>query len=241
MELVDWDRVKAVTLKTANKYSITLAAFHSVERKPRLATGTIVQSKAGACLLTAGHVLRHLLELEDHGRLQIGRDQSVLDHVSPASMTIGRAVDIGCLRLSGSQVAQLALPVLPWDDVSREKVQQGVLVAFIGYPGCWKRERPDGVVGIGSYEFFGFVQTVENDQFSVRVDDTHEVFVRTTRDDQSPLETDVGGLSGAPIFQAADRPKLVGIVSEGAAWSLSAQKIFAVHVETLDHKGQIRA
>jgi hypothetical protein len=65
------------------------------------------------------------------------------------------------------------------------------------------------------------------------------MFLRTDRDSQSPLDADIGGLSGAPIFQAADRPKLVGIVSEGSAWSLSAQKIFAVHIDALDDNGRI--
>jgi hypothetical protein len=127
MELVDWDRIKALTLESANQYSITLAVFHSVERKPKLATGTIVQNNAGACLVTAGHVLQYWLALEEYGRLQIGRNRSVVSHVSPDSIRIGRTVDIGCLRLSRSQAEQLALPTLPWDGVALERVQQAYL------------------------------------------------------------------------------------------------------------------
>src|SRR5437667_12824 len=114
MELVDWDRVKAVTLETANKYSITLTVFHRLVRKPKLATGTIVRHNTGEC-------------------------------------------------------------------------------------------------------------------------------VRTERESHPLRETDIVGLSGAPIFQAVDRPKLVGLISEGAVWSLEAQKIFAVHIETLDRNGRITA
>ena len=115
-------------------------------------------------------------------------------------------------------------------------------MAFVGYPGNWKLQRTDGVVSIGSYEYYGFVQTVEHDQFSVRVDHTDDIFVRNDRDpdgdSQTQLSADLGGLSGAPIFQAADRPKLVGIISEGGAWSMNAQKIFAVHIDVLDKKGK---
>jgi hypothetical protein len=242
MEIADWNRVKAATLETANLYSLTLAVFDSVLREPELATGALVLTKGGPCLLTAGHVINRFLQLGSQGRLQIGREGHVFSRIPVERISIGRRIDIASIRLTLEEAKATELPILTWSDVRPDCVEEGTLVAFVGYPGSWKRQQPTGSIGIGSYEFFGFVQTVELDQFSVRIDDRHDFALKTYAESRT-FEgfSDLGGLSGAPIFQAADRPKVVGIVSEGGLLSQREQKIYAVHVSALDSGGSVRA
>src|SRR5215203_4391374 len=229
MEIVDWDRVKAATLEAANLYSLTLAVFDAVLREPELATGALVLTKGGPCLLTARHVINRFLQLGSQGRLQIGRDGYVFSSIPVERISLGRRIDIASIRLTIKEAEETGQPMLTWSDIRLDYVEEGTLVAFVGYPGSWKRQQPTGSIGIGSYEFFGFVQTVELDQFSVRVDEGQD-FVFKTNPESRAFEgfSDLGGLSGAPIFQAADRPKVIGIVSEGGLWSQREQKIYGV-------------
>jgi len=242
MNIEDWDRVKSTTLEAANRYSVTLSVFDSVGRQPELATGAIVRTKAGACLITARHVIDRFLQLGHHGRLQIGRDRYVLSDIPVGQVSVGRTVDIASIQLTLEQAKETSQAILSWSEVGVDLVEEGTLVAFVGYPGSWKRMKSDASIGIGSYEFFGFVQTVERDQFSVRVDERHEISVRTSPESRSFQGfQEIGGLSGAPVFQAADLPKLIGIVHEGKAWSVEAQKIFALHIGFLDQNGRVTA
>jgi hypothetical protein len=242
MEIADWNRVKATTLEAANLHSLTLAVFDSVLREPELATGALVFTEGGPCLLTARHVINRFLQLGNQGRLQIGRNGHVFSGIPSERISIGHRIDMASIRLTLKEAEATEQPMLTWSDVRLDCVEEGTLVAFVGYPGSWKRQQPTGSIGIGSYEFFGFVQTVELDQFSVRVDERHDFALKTNLESRA-FEgfSDLGGLSGAPIFQAADRPKVIGIVSEGGLWSQREQKIYAVHVSALDPDGSVRA
>lgn len=166
---------KDAAIRAAHRYSVILSVFDAETRAPETASGIVLTSHRGLLLVTAGHVLKRVLSLGGSGRLQIGADRFTLAGVPTSLISFSPLHDIAALRLDGPDLDAIGKEPLHFGEVASKRVAEGDLVAFVGYPGYWKRHTSENEFGLGSYEFFGPVRTVEPDQFSLLADSTYEI------------------------------------------------------------------
>jgi hypothetical protein len=224
---------KQNAIQSAHRYSLILSVFEAVARVPEMASGILLNSPDGPVLITAGHVLQRFLDLGPNGRLQIGAHKFTVQGVPRELMKFSPNCDLAGLKLETEDLKSVGKDSLPLAQIRYSSVEEGELVAFVGYPGYWKEPRGNQI-GAGSYEFFGPVRTVEPHQFSILVDSTYEMRVATTRPGSSVgLTQSLGGLSGAPIFDSGEIPSLVGWIFEGNLWSPTDHKLYAIHANAL--------
>lgn len=222
----------------ARQYTLPLLVFNKDKKlKPQTATGIIIKRDTGFMLTTAGHVISGYLKLGENGRLQIGKGGNVLKNVNPSAVSVLEAVDFGVIKLDEEFVLKNNLPFLPITKLSKHKPKNLDLVIYIGYPGCWKTVHSEKVINLSPFECIATIETVEDDQFSMRIDESrYEIEGTFTKDIE-----DLGGISGAPIFSLFDfwnskerEPVLIGWIHEGLAWNNLTQKHYAVHSSLID-------
>lgn len=217
-------------IRFAQSYSLPLLVFKIGEENRELATGSFVRTGDGVFLTTAKHVIERLQELGGDGRLQIGGQAFVLPAPLPENVRHSQYLDLAMIEMDEVRIAENRWNVLELTDISIKPVQQYDLVTYCGFPGDLKNfSGPEK--SLRTFNFCGVVDTVEPDQFSMRVDKQ-----RFDSDiDLDPPMFSLGGISGAPIFSVVDindgrirRPFLVGWIHEGIAWSELTQKHYAV-------------
>jgi hypothetical protein len=235
----DWKRVEDLTVRFALQFALPLVLFRATDRTPQMATGILLQGEPAPLLVSARHVLDQLLKYGSEGRLQVGKN--AFRGIPPERVNLGKSVDLGSVALLPSMLSNFT-SVLGWNQVARERPKEDMLVAFVGYPGQLKRltEEANGM-SIGQYVYSGYIETTEHDQFSMRVETTHDFTINSLRPPGSVEGvTELGGISGAPVFIVSDVPRLLGVVSEGTAWSIREHKIYAAPIHSLDRDGRIR-
>ncbi len=224
------ESLKGVAIATAHRYSVIVSVFDADERIPELATGSLIACAEGPVLVTAAHVLQRHLELAAKGRLQVGANRFTLHSLPECRIHFSKTRDIAAVLLEEGDLPEIGKEAFPFSEFAGSPVEERDLVAFVGYPGQWKDLSRSPSVSLGTYEFFGAVRTVEDDQFSLLVEPTYEFRTTTTRTRSVPGEAEaLGGLSGAPIFSATQPPRLVGWIYEGSLWSPVDHKLYAVH------------
>lgn len=231
------NRIMDTGICVAENYSVPLLVFHAVDRKPQTATGLILETRGGLALATAAHVIKGYVELGEKARLQVGHKGYVLKDLSDDRIKLSSRVDLGLIGLTAEDLEAIGWPVLPMNRISASRPRRLDLLAYVGFPGCWKEFLCSHEIQLTSFKCNGTVETVEPDQFSIRIDDhRYEVEGEHPRELEDP-----GGISGAPVFSIFDfwnsrerEPLLVGFITEGFAWSSLAQKHYAVHSDGLD-------
>jgi hypothetical protein len=154
----------------------------SEARRPYVATRSCYVRYAGPpVLVTAYYVLQRFIDLGPSGRLQIGTHRFTLQGIPPDQMLLSQRHDLVALALDNDDLSAIGKEMLPATQIAYQRVVAGQLVAFVGFPGYWKEIRDGREVGLGSYEFFGPVRTIEPDQFSLLVEPSYEIAVATTR------------------------------------------------------------
>jgi hypothetical protein len=226
--------LKQVAIATAHRHSVLVSVFDAGERIPELATGSLIAYAEGPVLVTAAHVLHRHLDLANAGRLQIGTNRFTLHSLPKHLIHFSETHDIAAVLLDEDDLPEIGKEPFSFSELAASPVKENDLVAFVGYPGQWKDLSRSPTIFIGSYEFFGPVRTVEDDQFSILVEPWYEFRTTTTRPNFVPGEAKaLGGLSGAPIFSATRPPHLVGWIYEGALWSPGDHKLYAVHANAV--------
>lgn len=219
----------ATGIAFARHHALPLLLFETQTTDRELATGSIMQTPEGYALVTAKHVIQRLEEWGVQGRMQIGGEAFVIP--TPPSIRIrkARSLDVGMIMLDREIVAMNAWPVIGPDSLSNRPVRYGDLTAYIGFPGATKSFSPEGNF-LSPLEFAAMIETVEPDQFSMRLDPQR--YETDMLLDQEMHH--IGGISGAPIFKIIEidgsrlrRPLLVGWAHEGTAWSQLEQKHYA--------------
>ncbi|WP_339142783.1 hypothetical protein [Pseudoalteromonas galatheae] len=234
------DLIVAKGMAFSLRYTIPLLVFSEGNINPQTATGIIIRTDKGPALATARHVIDGYLGLKDKGRIQIGAMAYVLKHLPSERINISENVDFGLIYLTDIDVHKIGWPVLEQEQISFKHPKKMDLIAYSGFPGCWKTAHDEEkVMGLGQFKCVGMVETVEDDQFSVRLDD-----MRYELEGKSSLDTSLfhpGGISGGPVFSLFDfwnskmrEPLLIGFISEGMAWDYLTQKHFAVNTKSVE-------
>lgn len=232
------EEISTAGINYARKHTLPLLVFEKNKtEEPQTATGIILKTDKGFILTTAGHVLKSFNEYSENARLQIGRSGIVLKNLSKETITILDTFDFGIIRLEDSFVTNNNFPFLNIDNLGKSEPKKLDLVAYVGFPGCWKTVHSEKLMSITRFECIGSIETIEHDQFSVRIDEGR--YEEDTKFDKEM--TDAGGLSGAPVFSLFDfwdskkrEPILIGWLYEGMAWGNLAQKHYAIHCNVLD-------
>jgi hypothetical protein len=245
------EAILSASLPEIKRHSIPLLVFRTGGFEYQTATGTLVALNGGVALITAAHVLRHLLTLGVEGRLQIGGDRFVLRNVHERPINFGTRVDLASMFLTPSEVLGIRWDVLHPARLARKDVLEFEYVVFMGFPGAGKTLVSKHELALRSYECIAVVKSVEADQFSIRIDEKwydYESGYLSNAEASSYDDCDLGGISGAPIFSLITglphltvrrRPKLIGWVHEGFAWSNLESKIYAVKATALNLDGTI--
>ena len=223
-------------IATAEKYALPILVFDAGKETINSATGSIIRTAKGAVLATAGHVIDEFLRLGEAGRMQIGGSGYVLKNVAPGRIVMSKDVDFGLIRLTDDDVAKSRWSALPASSLHFGGVRKMDLVAYVGFPGCWRKVEPAKTMVVGRLFCAGAIETVELDQFSIRIDERR---YELEKGQMGPLE-EAGGISGAPVFSLFDfndsrvrEPLLVGWIHEGMVWDDLAQKHYAVQASTV--------
>lgn len=232
------DEISEAGINYARQYTLPLLVFKKDKNEePQTATGIILKTNKAFILTTAGHVLKSYIDSGENGRLQIGRNGIVLKNLLKESISILDTFDFGVVRLEDSFVINNNFPFLSIDKLGKSAPKKLDLIAYVGFPGCWKTVHTEKLMSISRFECIGSIETIEYDQFSIRIDE-----VRYEEDGDFDKDmTDAGGLSGAPVFSLFDfwdskrrEPILIGWLYEGMAWGNLAQKHYAIHCNVLD-------
>ncbi|WP_148047001.1 hypothetical protein [Pseudomonas fluorescens] len=229
------DEISNQGSEIAKKYSVPLLVFDAEKTKPQTATGLLLETQRGTVLVTSAHVFEGYLELKDAGRFQAGMRGKVIKNLKDR-IRLSKTQDVGFALLTDDEVAGTGFPVYPKSGVSQEPPQKLDLVAYSGFPGCWKEVLANIGMRLTALTCLAAVETVEDDQFSVRMDEErYELAQNSIRH----LE-DAGGISGAPVFSLFDfwkskrrQPLLIGFIFEGYVWSETDHKHYAVPLKAL--------
>ncbi|MFH6786301.1 MULTISPECIES: hypothetical protein [Methylobacterium] len=226
-----FERIATAGLETAQRYALPILVFDSAKQKVNTATGTIIRTAKGALMATAGHVIEEFVGLGDTGRMQIGGMGYVLKNISADRIKIARNVDFGVIHLTDDDALGAKWSIFPDSNLHFDGVQQMDLVAYVGFPGCWKKIESAKTMVMGRLFCVGAIETIEQDQFSIRIDERR---YDSEQGVAGPLD-DLGGISGAPVFSLLDfrksrmrAPLLVGWIHEGMAWEELNQKHYVV-------------
>jgi hypothetical protein len=227
------DKFMAKGMDFANSATFPIIVFHVKEREPQTATGTVIDQGGNYFLATAGHVIDGLQAHGEDGRIQIHTNGKVLGNLETRLTLRSKVIDIGAISLTKDEVEILGARPIALNEIPREPLKINDLLAYSGYPGSLKKIKSRSNISLVRVSFIGSVDTIEPDQFSLRIDpDRYEGGVGA-----ADLK-DLGGISGAPVFRIFKfwengtqkfTPQLVGFIHEGMIWSNLEQKHFAIH------------
>jgi hypothetical protein len=228
------DNFVETAIADAHRYSVVLTVYDDRIGEPALAAGILISFPTALKLVTAGHVVKHLLSLGGNGRLQLGTDGFTYESIPGHCITISRSHDLAAVTIHPSDSDRIGTDLLPFTRVAKLPVLESQWVAFVGYPGDWKHLKQKAWGSMGSMEVVGPVRTAESDQFSILVDPSYKVGLKTTHPNFTLQTTrSLGGISGAPVFAAGDPPVLAGWVSQGHIWTHKEFKVYASHATYL--------
>lgn len=228
------DKIMEDGMEVAHSLTYPIIVFRAAsDRQPQTATGIVISDQDEYFLATAGHVIDGFLSLGEQGRFQTGGSGRILKNMESRQILRAKRHDVGAISLTEEDVRNFGLRFIQSSDIVPGEIKIYDLLAYSGYPGVLKTVHSNSSMSLRRISFIGAVDTIEEDQFSIRVDpDRYEGM------NNSEELTDLGGISGAPIFRIHEfwrgdakqfNPKLVGFVHEGMIWSALEQKHFANH------------
>lgn len=207
------------------------------------ATGTLVNFGQGPLVVTCAHVLDEYSERWKSGKALIRVGDVRISSSQLAAFD--KDLDLATIRLSDRQAADLVSedriatqfyepPRWPLD-----RAKEGEWVAVGGYPGQWRRQRPEARELVLAYYGIGAtpVTSVSERQFGCQFEREHWTWI--SRDAELPDLTALGGLSGGPVFAERHLHRsLVGIVSDFREnWDI----MLMAHTHWLSRDGSIRS
>jgi len=219
-----------------NKYTLPLIVFNVITKETKIATGIIIETDFGPAITTAGHVLEELQKYNKDGRLQIGAEGYVLKDININQIKISKKVDFGYILLTPKEVNINKWNILPVTNISSDYPKKLDLVVYIGFPGNWKTITSDNTMTLSSFATVGSIETIEDDQFSIRLDEKRYNMLGSKK----LKVTDLRGISGSPVFSIFDfwnskhrEPLLIGWIYEGQVWNELTQKHYAIHSDVI--------
>jgi hypothetical protein len=179
------------------------------------ATGCILQLRTGVFVVTASHVLaRYEERVNDGERLnwQVGK-LLPFDPIPRVAWRNERK-DIVLLRLRENEVPAIGPCTIStppkWPPAMP---QEGQLVILAGYPGTLREIDPSGWIGAGPFSALFRVTTTGQDYCTCRIE--QKDLISFTDTPPPPPGTDMGGISGGPVFLMGDVSyPLVGIITD---------------------------
>jgi hypothetical protein len=207
------------------------------------ATATLVDLGQGPLAITCAHVISDFIDRWNAGRALI-RVGSV--RVSPSQLAgLDLDVDLATIRLSDEQAADLVSEgglAAQFYQPSRwppEPAIEGESVAVGGFPAQWRQKRAETREIIMPYYGIGATAVTSSSDriFGCRFEREHWIW--TSRDNQLPDLTFLGGLSGGPVFAERHLHRaLTGIITDFRAES---EIMLMTHVHWIQEDGNIRA
>lgn len=219
----------------AKHYSLALMVI-DVENKQdlQLATGVIIKKEDKYYLCSAAHVFEDFLKIGVNGRLQIGLDKFTYNQNDSNRICISKKYDFGVLEITANEVEENKWPYIESNIVSNEDSIVGERIIFYGFPGDYKElELIPFKVNVRGFYVYGEIVSVEYDQFSVRTDNQRYIF----KDDPNIRLTQLGGMSGAPIFgfeNESEKIILKGWMYQGEPYDNLTHKYFALLSKAFD-------
>lgn len=230
------ERISETGVQHIKKYSLPLLVIDQKDRVFQTATGMVIQKGNLFFLTTAAHVIAAFMSKEIDGRLQIGGNGFVLKDISTQDVKLHKKYDFGVIQLPRKLVEFHKWNPLDTNEISKKRPRELDLVAYTGYPGCLTRKISDKEISIPAFEAIGTVNTIEDDQFSILINERNYEHEGSRQEEM----TDAGGLSGAPVFSLLDfwnykkrDPLLIGWLYEGFVWDKFNQKHYSVHSSAL--------
>jgi hypothetical protein len=209
------------------------------------ATATLLDLGNGPMAVTCAHVLAEFLERWKSEKAVVRAGNA---RISSSQLTaIDRDIDLASIRLSDNQAADL---VAVSDDKMKtqlyrpprwppDRAKEGECVAVGGYPGQWRRQRPEARELVLAYYGIGATPVTSVSERHLGCQFEREHWIWMSRDAELPDLTVLGGLSGGPVFAERHLHRsLVGIVSDLGE---NCDIMFMAHAQWLNRDGSIRS
>jgi hypothetical protein len=174
-------------------------------------SGALIDFEGLVCVITCDHVLRGyeiLKSNEPRYRFQIGQQHLELDHVRDRDEVLDLAsIDVTGLDLEAlgnrSDGGAQALRPTRWPN---PPVRPGEIVVVCGFPADTRElDSADRTIISVAFPFVDHVMEVDDDCFRITFD--RSAWVSTEDDSAAPewvARTDLGGMSGSPVFARRD-------------------------------------
>jgi len=181
-------------------------------------TGMLVRNRSHM-LVTCDHIWKEW-RITNSGQMGsfvvlLGSGYTAVE-ITPASIYANSSADLAAVHFSPSLIVDSQKAFYPLDEIGFVDAQVGDVLVAIGYPGMWRRSGyHESTFGRSVFPFV--VSDVSHGGFVAAESTNAEVLKDLDRmARESGREQDaLGGLSGAPIFNAYTRPfKLAGFVRE---------------------------
>jgi hypothetical protein len=205
-QMVDFARDHAVP--------IMLAPPPGVGNEVKGATGCVLRMRTGVFAVTASHVLagyeRRVREGE-RVNWQVGK----LPPFDPLPRVAWRddKKDIVVLHLMEDEIPAIG-PCNIWTPPQWPPAvaQEGQFVLLAGFPGALREVDRTGRIGAGPFSALFRVTTVGGDYCTCQIEHKDLVSFNSER---IPLPgTDMGGISGGPVFLLGPVPQLIGVITD---------------------------
>ena len=121
--------------------------------------------------------------------------------------------DIVLLRLHEDELRTIG-PVKIWKPTQWPPAvpQVGQIVILAGYPGALREVDSSGRIGSGPFSALFRVTTAGEDYCTCQID--HKDLVSFNGSPPPPPGTDMGGISGGPVFLLGSVPQLIGVITD---------------------------
>jgi hypothetical protein len=175
------------------------------------ATGTLIETASRRFLLTAAHVVDAIRSGEHRWSLGGEGQLAPLDgwEVIASNADLDLATVSPPVSFDPAELRRSFLSPEVWNP-PRARVQDPAFL--LGFPASLRGQRSDGVVVFRGVSLMEFVSSVSDTQFVLAPETTREV----QRSAESAPLTDVGGVSGCPVFKNGENAlELCGVVKEG--------------------------
>lgn len=175
-------------------------------------TMTFLDTGKATLGLTAAHVVEALeRECSEANPFQVGSQQLSM------GTFLGRhpELDLAAFALSTQFIESIGKRTMLANDWPPPYVEEGEVIAFAGYPGCERREIPEGF-DMGFLFSIANAQSVSDRGFGAAMNFKTSFSADNPRfSEDAPL----GGWSGGPAFrlkkEPVDEPELIGIIYSG--------------------------